>query len=79
MQSRQARLILNGFCAVMCAVYAVDTVRELLSGGNPALVEQVGQTTYLILTAVRGLVCVWVSFVFGRMAYKTLMEKDADE
>ncbi len=78
MQSKQARIILNGFCAVMCAVYAVDAARELLGGGNALLIEQVGQTAYVALTAIRGLVCAWVAFVFGRMTYKTFMESDED-
>lgn len=79
MQSRQARLILNGFCAIICAVYAADAAREILSGGNAMLIEQVGQVAYVALTAIRGLVCAWVSVVFGRMTYKTFMEKDENE
>ncbi|MBQ9005270.1 MAG: hypothetical protein IJ092_02730 [Atopobiaceae bacterium] len=78
MQSKQARIILNGFCAAICAVYTFDAVRELLSGGNAMLIEQIGQGPYTALTVVRGLVCAWVAFVFGRMTYKTFMEKDDD-
>lgn len=76
MQSRQARLILNGFCTLICAWYAVDAVREMISGGSPMLIEQVGSTAYYALTVGRALVCVWVSIVFGRMTYKVLTEKD---
>ena len=79
MQSKQTRMILNGFVSVMCVVYAVDAARELLSGGNAMLIEQVGQTVYVAMTAIRGLVCAWVAFVFARMAFKTFMEKDEDE
>lgn len=74
MQSRTARIFLNGFCAVICGSYAIDAIRELMAGGNALLIEQVGSAMYYALTIGRMLVCLWVAFVFGRMTYKTLME-----
>ncbi|MDO5118473.1 MAG: hypothetical protein Q4G41_08080 [Coriobacteriales bacterium] len=80
MQSRYAQLVLNGFCTIITAFYAVDAVREMLSPERSAvLMQQVGPTMYYVLTVARTLVCVWVSFIFGRMTYKVYLKKDDDE
>ena len=79
MQSKQARLVLNSFCTIICAFYAVDAVREMLSPERSAMmIEQIGATMYYVITVARALVCIWVSVMFGRMALKTLKEKDED-
>lgn len=80
MQSKQARLVLHSFCAIICAFYAIDAVREMLSPERSAMmIEQVGATMYYVLTVCRTLVCVWVSVMFGRMTLKTLKEKDEND
>jgi hypothetical protein len=76
MQSRLARIVLNGVCAVMTASYAIDAVRELLSGGSPMMIEQIGTTGYYALTIARLLVCAWVSVVFTRATLKVMREQD---
>ena len=76
MQDREAQIVLYGITAAITAWYAVDAVRELVSGGSAMLIEQVGQTAYLVLTVARLLVCVWASVSFGRMAWKTFQKKD---
>lgn len=80
MQNRLVRFVLHGMCAVICAFYAVDAVREMMSPERSAiLMEQIGSTAYYALTIARVLVCIWVAVVFGRTAWKALNEKDAEE
>ena len=77
MQSKEAQIVLNVLTAAICAFYAVDGVREMLSPERWAqLVASIGQTPYYILTIARIVVCAWVSIVFCRMAAKLLMAKD---
>lgn len=80
MQTPEARLILNGVCAVMTAFYAVDAVREMLSPErSAALVENIGPTAYYVITCIRFLVCAWAAIAFGRMAIKAFKAKGEDD
>ncbi len=76
-QSREARLVMYAFCSLMCAGYAVDAVREMLTPERAAqLMDQVGATTYYLLTVTRALACAWGAVAFGRMSFQLYREKD---
>ncbi len=79
MQSRTVRLALNTVCTLVCVSHAADGVRELMSGGSPMLIEQIGQTAYYALTIGRIVVLSFVAFAFARLTYKVAVEEDKDK
>ena len=76
MQSRLARIVLNGVCAVMTASYAIDGGRGVLSGGSAMVGGRGGTSGGYALSIARLRVCVWVSVVFTRATLKVMREQD---
>ena len=76
MQDKPTRVLLNALVAVICAFYAVDAVRELISPNDTSLmlIEQMGRPGYLALTVARLVVCVWVTISFVRQIVKIIKE-----
>ena len=77
MQSKPARLVLNGICVVITASYAIGGVMELASEPSDTtllLIERLGTTGYYALTIARIVVCLWVSVAFARMIVRTIKE-----
>lgn len=77
MQSREVRMVLYGVSAAFCGYHSVSAVFDLLHPEASALlVEQVGQTAFYAMTAVRLIALAWAGIAFARMAVKTFQEKD---
>ena len=80
LQGREARLLLDGLCVVICVFYAVGAVRELMHPEQSvALIEVMGATAYIAMTALRMIVCLATAIAFARMAVKVWHEDDDDE
>lgn len=77
MQSKVARLVLNGICVVVTGYYAIGGMVELAtppSESTQMLVDQLGTTAYFALTIARIIVCLWVCIAFLRMIARTIRE-----
>ena len=78
MQSKQMQMVLYSVCVFFCLFYAVGGIMDLMNPErSAALVANIGETGYLVLTIVRTVVLLVTAGAFARIVYK--MAKSDDE
>ena len=78
MQSKQMQMVLYSVCVFFCLFYAVGGIVDMMHPErSAALVANIGETGYLVLTIVRTVVLLVTAGAFARIVYK--MAKSDDE
>ena len=78
MQSKQMQVVLYSVCVFFCLFYAVGGVMDMMHPErSAALIANIGETGYYVLTIVRTVVLLVTAGAFARIVYK--MAKSDDE